>query len=88
MKNTLEGNFLEKRRNRIDIIAEILRLCLRGEKATHVIYKSNLNFKRFQAYVRYLLNKGFLEVIENINGSKMYRTTEKGRQLLKLIEEE
>lgn len=79
---------MEKRRDRVSIIVEILRLCLKGEKATHIIYKSNLNFKRFQSYLQYLLDKDLLEVVEKLNGSKTYRTTEKGRLLLKLIEEE
>lgn len=79
---------MEKRRNRVNIIVEILKLCLKGEKATHVIYKSNINFKRFQAYTQYLIGKELLEVIEKLNGSKIYRTTEKGKLFLKLMEEE
>lgn len=78
---------MEKRRNRVSIIVEILRLCLEGEKATHIIYKSNLNFKRFQAYVQYLLSKELLEVFEKLNGSKIYQTTEKGKLFLELVEE-
>lgn len=79
---------MEKRRNRVSIIVDILKLCLNGEKATHIIYRSNLNFKRFQAYVEYLLSKELLEVIERLNGSKIYRTTDKGKLFLKLVEEE
>lgn len=76
------------RRNQVNIIMEILRLCLKGEKITHIIYKSNLNFKRFQAYLQYLVGKELLEIVEVPSGPKIYRTTDKGRLFLKLLVEE
>jgi len=77
----------EGRRDQLDIISEILRACLAGERATHVVYKTNLNFKRFKAYAEYLVSKGFLEVLEGRNGLKIYRTTDRGRLFLDLLEE-
>ena len=77
----------EGRRDQLDIIAEILSICLAGERATHVVYKSNINFKRFKAYAQYLIGKGLLEVLEGPNSLKIYRTTDKGKLFLELLEE-
>jgi len=78
----------EKRRGQLDIIAEILRQCLRGEKVTRIVYRSNINFKRFKVYIEYLTFKDFLEVVEGPKGTKIYRTTDKGRHFLELLEGE
>jgi len=69
-------------------MCEILRQAMSGLKPTQIVYRCNLNFKRFQAYVEYLVDRGLLEVVELPGGSKMYRTTEKGVRLLKLLEKE
>jgi predicted transcriptional regulator len=76
------------RRSGLEIMCEILRQAAGGLKPTQIVYRCNLNFKRFQVYVEYLIDRGLLEVAESPGGSKTYRTTEKGMRLLKLLEGE
>lgn len=76
------------RRSSLEIMREILKQAERGLKPTQIVYKCNLNFKRFQVHVKYLVDKGLLEVVESPRGSKIYKTTEKGLRLLKLLEGE
>jgi predicted transcriptional regulator len=44
-----------------------------------VMYRSNLNFQRFNLYFRYLLSKGFLEALDDGNSRMLFRTTDRGR---------
>jgi predicted transcriptional regulator len=76
------------RRRSLEIMREILKQAGGGSKPTQIVYKCNLNFKRFQAHVEYLVERGLLEAVDSPEGSKVYRTTEKGRRLLKLLEGE
>jgi predicted transcriptional regulator len=79
---------MNTRRDRLEIIYEILKQSEGGSKPTQIVYRCNLNFKRFQAHVKYLVERGLLEAVESPEGFKVYRTTEKGLRLLKLLEGE
>jgi len=79
---------MNMRRDRLEIIREILKQAGGGSKTTKIVYGCNLNFKRFQAHVKYLVERGLLEAVELPEGSKVYRTTEKGLRLLNLLEGE
>jgi len=79
---------MNMRRSSLKIIHEILKQAREGSKPTQIVYRCNLNFKRFQAHVKYLVEKDFLEAVESPEGFKIYRTTEKGLRLLKLLEGE
>ena len=75
-----------KRRNRLEIIADILSCAVGGGvKATHIVYRANLNHSRFRRYVEYLERRGLVESLDGPDGSRVYRTTEKGRLLLELL---
>lgn len=74
-----------KRRDRLDIFTAILNEALNGAKVTNLVYRLNLNSKRFKEYSSYLIEKTFLEVLEASNGSKIYKTTDRGREFLKLM---
>lgn len=74
-----------KRRDRLDIFIVILNEALNGAKITNLVYRLNLNSKRFKEYSSYLIEKRFLEVLEASNGSKIYKTTDKGREFLRLL---
>lgn len=50
-----------------------------------IMYKSNLNFARFNTYFSDLLRKGFIEEINDSNGKMVYKTTERGRTLLEVL---
>ena len=72
-----------KRRNNVDIMADILRVASSGAKKTWIVYKANLNFKIVKEYLSELMEKGLLEVHQ---GSTIYRTTERGLEFLEQYE--
>jgi predicted transcriptional regulator len=72
-----------KRRDRHDIVAEILRTAQRGGIKTHIMYKAKLSYSQINAYLQVLVEKGFLEnttVSEKRHSVTVYRTTPKGLQ--------
>ena len=68
-----------KRRNNVDIMADILRVARGGAKKTWIVYRANLNFKIVKDYLSELTEKGLLAAPE---GLSLYRTTEKGLDFL------
>ena len=68
-----------KRRNNVDIMADILRVARGGAKKTWIVYRANLNFKIVKDYLSELTEKGLLAAPEGLN---LYRTTEKGLDFL------
>lgn len=72
-----------KRRDRHDIVAEILRTAQRGGIKTHIMYKAKLSYSQINAYLQVLVEKGFLEnttIPEKRRLVTIYRTTSKGLQ--------
>ena len=66
------------KRNKDQVIAEILEICQReGVVKTHIAYGCNLNLKNIGIYCKYLVHAGLLEGAENT-----YRTTQKGMEAL------
>lgn len=49
------------------------------------MYKSNLNFERFNRYFYDLLRKGFIEEMDGSDSHVVYKTTERGRTLLEVL---
>lgn len=66
------------RRDKIDIIADILKVAQNGAKKTHIVYKANLNFTVLKKYIIRLEENGLL--MKNDGGH--YITTQKGSQFL------
>lgn len=78
-----------KRRDRHEIIVEILRTARNGKIKTHIMYKAKLSYAQVSEYLPLLVNKGFLEpltVKQRKIHRKLYRTTEKGMRLLENFE--
>lgn len=75
------------RRNSLKISQDILKAALDGVKMTHIVYSANLNFKRCQKHLDYLLEKELITIEDWPKGIKIYRTTEKGKKLLRLLRE-
>ncbi|MBI2135429.1 hypothetical protein HYU09_05545 [Candidatus Woesearchaeota archaeon] len=74
----------EKRRGKLEIIADILRSMQKKEgkiKPTHLLYKSNLSHAKLKEYVNLLLEKGMIEEKE-IKGKRMYFMKEQGHKFL------
>jgi len=74
----------EKRRGRLEIIADILRSIQSKKgniKPTHLLYKSNLSHAKLKEYVNILLEKGMIEEKE-VKGRKMIFMKEQGYKFL------
>jgi len=76
-----------RRRSRVEVIIEILTEALGGVNKTRLMYRCNLNLGRFNRYLKELLDAGLIErVVANPEGDVvLYRTTDKGRELLKIL---
>ena len=80
---------VNNRRSEFEIIYEILTLSRNNVKKTEILYQGNLSFTQLQNYLPFLLEKNMLEefiVNNNGNSCKLYKTTEKGLNLLEDIE--
>lgn len=76
------GGFMK--RNREEIISQILNICKDGAIKTHVVYQANLNFKTVEPYLDLLIKNNLLVVQD---GKKtFYETTEKGENLLEAMD--
>jgi predicted transcriptional regulator len=78
-----------KRRDRHDIIVEILKTAIDAKIKTHIMYKAKLSYGQINKYLSLLVNKGFIESFTVKHRKvlrKLYRTTEKGRKLLENFE--
>ena len=73
------------KRSWAEITADILEVTLAPSNKTRIMYRSNLNFERFNRYFYGLVTKGFIDERNNSNGRRVYKTTERGRTLLKAI---
>ena len=67
------------KRDRVEIMAEILCLCSEPRTKTHVMYGTNLSWKMLQFYLSELQSLGLLEVH---NGSTRYVATGRGREFV------
>ena len=78
-----------KRRDRHEIIAEILNTAKDAKLKTHIMYKAKLSYAQIYEYLDKLVEDGFLENMA-IKRSKqiltMYRTTQKGKEFLNHME--
>ena len=59
-------------------------MCENGARKTHVMYRCNLNSKQINEYLKFLLNCGMLEKIQERPNSKrsIYRTTDLGKNFI------
>src|SRR5919109_2866864 len=81
-KKNIENNSSNSgTRDRTQIVADILHQCTENKRKSHVMQKANLNFDQVNHYLGHLLSRGLLELSLS-EGSRIYRTTEKGREFL------
>jgi len=79
----------ERRRDRHDIVAEILKTAVNGQIKTHIMYRAKLSYSQINGYLPLLVEKGFLENINVTRGRQrvtVYRTTPKGMQFIENLE--
>jgi predicted transcriptional regulator len=67
------------KRDRLEIIAAILDLCLKPRTKTRIMYGTNLSWKMLQQYLSQMQSQGLLEVNNN---STKYVTTSRGHDFL------
>ena len=78
-----------KRRDRHDIVTEILKTAREGKIKTHIMYKAKLSYSQINTYLQMLVDKGFLEnntVVRKKQTITLYKTTPKGVHLIENIE--
>ena len=66
-----------KRRERHDIIMEILKLAKNGELKTRIMYKARLSFSQLEQYLNALKEADFIT-----EESGIWKTTEKGLHVI------
>jgi predicted transcriptional regulator len=74
-----------KRRDREEIMYEILRAALEPATRTRLIYASFLSNTELRQYITFLLENGMLEV-DPITKTR-FKVTEEGRKFLRLYED-
>ena len=67
------------KRDRVEIMAEILELCSKPKTKTRVMYGTNLSWKMLQHYLAYMQEHELLEVQ---NDSTKYVTTGRGQDFV------
>ena len=70
-----------RKRRWVDISIVILESAKTPKTKTRLMYRSNLNFARFNAYFNDFLRKELLEE-KNVGGNETYVISEKGKILL------
>jgi len=79
----------KKRRDRHEIVGEILNTAREGKIKTHIMYKAKLSFYQVQEYLPLLIEKGHLEattIKQKKQDITIYKTTKKGLGLLNGLE--
>ena len=76
----------KRRRSRAEVIIDILSEALSGANKTRLMYRCNMNFLRFNRYLKELMDAGLIELVDTSpDGVAVYKTTEDGRELLKVL---
>jgi len=76
-----EEKTVEHRRDRHDIIAEILKTAKSGQKKTYIMYKARLSHAQLKLYLELLNRNGMI-----INDEGVYKTTPKGLTFVREFE--
>ena len=73
-----------KYRSRTEIVSMILEAANGGATKTRIMYKAFLSYAQLREYLAVLIENNLLEYLE---GSQVYKTNEKGFNLLKMHNE-
>jgi predicted transcriptional regulator len=78
-----------KRRDRHDIIVEILKAAINGKVKTNIMYNARLSYTQLNEYLPKLVEKGFLKNLKTKRKKdykNVFQTTSKGLKLLENLE--
>lgn len=70
-----------RRRSKYDIIVDILKSAMHGERKTKIMTATRLSYAQLKFYLDLLYKGGLLE-----NSMGLYKTTSKGHQFIKNFE--
>jgi predicted transcriptional regulator len=73
-----------KYRSRTEIVSMILEAANGGATKTKIMYKAFLSYAQLKEYLSVLIENNLIEYLE---GTQIYKTTEKGFNLLKMHNE-
>ena len=73
-----------KYRSRTEIVSNILEAANGGVTKTKIMYKAFLSYNQLREYLSILIENN---LIEYLDGTQTYKTTEKGLNLLKIQNE-
>jgi predicted transcriptional regulator len=73
-----------KYRSRTEIVSNILEAANGGATKTKIMYKAFLSYNQLREYLSVLIENN---LIEYLDGTQTYKTTEKGLNLLKMHNE-
>jgi predicted transcriptional regulator len=73
-----------KYRSRTEIVSMILEAANGGATKTRIMYRAFLSYAQLREYLSILIENNLIEYLE---GSQTYKTTEKGLNLLKMHNE-
>jgi predicted transcriptional regulator len=73
-----------KYRSRTEIVGNILEAANGGATKTKIMYTAFLSYNQLKEYLSFLIENDLIEYLE---GTKIFRTTEKGLNLLKIHNE-
>ena len=71
-----------KRRDKHDIVLDILKIAKGGKRKTQIMYKAKLSYDQLKVYLELLNDRGLLE-----SNDGFYYTTSKGLHYIKTYEE-
>jgi len=74
-----------RRRSQAEVLMDVLGVALKGVRVTYLMYGANLSYSTLRKYLFAALDKGLISKVHNSDGSVVYRTTEKGKALLKKL---
>lgn len=74
------------KRSRTEVIMAILNAAREGACKTRLMYNVNMNLASFNKYLRELTKAELIAVVNDPNGKETYKTTERGKNLLQLLE--
>jgi predicted transcriptional regulator len=73
-----------KNRSRTEIVSNILEAANGGVTKTKIMYKAFLSYNQLKEYISILIENN---LIEYLDGTQTYKTTEKGLHFLKMHNE-
>jgi len=77
---------LQKRRDRLVIMADILQIARNGVLKTQILYRANLSFEQLTHYLDLLTSTGLLKKTSQ-KGKEVFEATTKGLEFLKTHQE-